>query len=146
MLSPSPAEDDVETLLAQSSAARAFGPQPSSAARPAAGPAVSAGCAAGGGGGRGRWGQRLTLAPQRSAWGRKATDPLADEDAAPEKVLSGGILQCACTFLHRCYLHPAAGTATRLQHTCICFEHYKNLKTTGHGLSALPHFKCRFLP
>ncbi|BDA42156.1 hypothetical protein COCOBI_03-0410 [Coccomyxa sp. Obi] len=88
MLSPSPAEDDVETLLAQSSAARAFGPAPA-AARPAAGPAASAGCAAGGGGGRGRWGQRLTLAPQRSAWGRKAAEPLADDDAAPEKVLSG---------------------------------------------------------
>lgn len=89
MLSPSPADDDVETLLAQSSAARVLGQPPHAAGRPAPNLAASAG---GGGGGRGRWGQRLTLAPQRSAWGRKPAEPPAEEDAALGKMLSGGQL------------------------------------------------------
>ena len=89
MLSPSPADDDVETLLAQSSAARVLGQPPHAAGRHAPNLAASTG---GGGGGRGRWGQRLTLAPQRSAWGRKPAEPPAEEDVALGKMLSGGQL------------------------------------------------------
>lgn len=86
MLSLSPADDDVETLLAQSSAARALGQPPHATGRVGA-PNLAASA---GGGGRGRWRQRLTLAPQRSAWGRKPAEPPAEEDAALGKLLSGG--------------------------------------------------------
>lgn len=89
MLSPSPVEEDVETLLAQSSAARALGPPPA-AARPSVAPGGPPAAAAPGGG-RGRWGQRLTLAPQLSAWGRKSAELAEDEEAAAPggKMLSG---------------------------------------------------------
>lgn len=95
MLSPSPGEEDAEALRPQSSAAHALG-HPSAAnaqTRPSAFEAVGFRGARGlatAAGGRPRGGQRLSLAPQRSQWARKAAD-LA-EDVAADRLLSGAFL------------------------------------------------------
>jgi hypothetical protein len=100
MLSPSPAEEDLEALRPQSSAAHTLGQQVAVAEQPRA-----AACDVGGfqdiggsrglqagAGGRHRGGQRLALAPQRCQWARKAADLAGDMAAG--KMLSGWASTC----------------------------------------------------